>query len=130
MARVSPDTVAIDNLFIPFNHFGGYYYPDEYIRVFSHTHMVGAGALDLGTVGVMPTNKFPTPLTIQSYNYRSKFSHTNETASAGYYKVSLIDSFITVELTATEHAAVHRYTFGDVASPRVILFPIRFVAQK
>jgi hypothetical protein len=26
MARVGPDTVQIDDLFIPWNHFGGYYY--------------------------------------------------------------------------------------------------------
>ena len=35
--------LAADPLLIPFNHFAGYYYNDDYIRAFSHTHMVGAG---------------------------------------------------------------------------------------
>jgi hypothetical protein len=28
---------------IPFDHNGGYYYGDTFVRFFSHTHMVGAG---------------------------------------------------------------------------------------
>lgn len=31
----------------------GYYYPDGFIRAFSHTHMVGPGASDWGNFGVM-----------------------------------------------------------------------------
>ena len=32
-----------DPLQIPFDHNGGYYFGDDYVRAFSHTHMVGAG---------------------------------------------------------------------------------------
>jgi putative alpha-1,2-mannosidase len=48
MVRVGPDT-ALDGYAIPFNHFGGYYYNDNEIRLFSHLHMVGSGVLDYGT---------------------------------------------------------------------------------
>ncbi len=36
------------------------------------------------------------------------FSHSDETAKPGCYAVTLGDSKIKVELTATAHAAVHR----------------------
>ena len=28
---------------VPWDHNGGYYYGDDHIRAFSHTHLVGAG---------------------------------------------------------------------------------------
>ncbi len=42
--------------------------------------------------------------------YRLRYSHTNEIASAGYYKVKLQNS-VTVELTADVHAGIMRFTF-------------------
>jgi hypothetical protein len=35
--------VADPFFIIPFNHNGGYYFNDTYVRGFSHTHFVGAG---------------------------------------------------------------------------------------
>ena len=43
--------------------------------------------------------------------YRSAFSHQGEKASPGFYSVLLSDYQIQVELTTTEHAGFHRYTF-------------------
>lgn len=48
--------------------------------------------------------------------FRSAFSHANETAEAGYYKVKLDDDNILAEMTATTRVGVHRYTF-PTASP-------------
>ena len=42
--------------------------------------------------------------------YSSFYKHKNETASPGYYSVFLDDPQIKVELTATEHCGIHRYT--------------------
>jgi putative alpha-1,2-mannosidase len=42
--------------------------------------------------------------------YSSKFSHDNESATPGYYSVKLDDAGMLVELTATEHCGMHRYT--------------------
>ena len=46
------------------------------------------------------------------------FSHENEEASPGYYKVQL--ESVVAELTAWEHTGYHRYTF-KVPGKRVIL---------
>ena len=73
MVRLTPDTVAIDDIFIPFNHFGGYYYNDGHIRLFSHTHMVGSGVLDYGTIGVMPISQAPSQYIVQDFNFRYFF---------------------------------------------------------
>jgi putative alpha-1,2-mannosidase len=54
MARVSPDTSNIFKINLKFTHFGGYFYLDPYINTFSHTHLVGAGTSDYGTLGIMP----------------------------------------------------------------------------
>lgn len=54
MARVGPDTSNSLGIWIPFNHFGGYYYGDTYINVFSHVHMVGSGVVDYGWLGLFP----------------------------------------------------------------------------
>ena len=54
--RLGPDTTTL----IPglsFRHFSGYNYNDSTIRGFSHTHSVGAGAPDWGTIGIMPYQK-------------------------------------------------------------------------
>ena len=78
----------------------GYHYTDSYIYGFSHTHLSGTGISDYGDVLLMPTNK------IQFNNgadgndgYRAHFSHDNESAEPGYYKVHLDTTNIDVELT-------------------------------
>ena len=43
--------------------------------------------------------------------YRARFSHDQEYAAAGYYKVKLLNNNVTVELTAAERAGMMRLTF-------------------
>ncbi|MBR1549589.1 MAG: GH92 family glycosyl hydrolase [Bacteroidales bacterium] len=45
--------------------------------------------------------------------YKSHFSHKNETAKAGYYKVLLDRTNTIVELTADRRVAYHAYTYAD-----------------
>lgn len=111
MVQLSPD-----NGLPGWDRIAGYFYPDSTIAGFSHTHLSGTGAGDLYDISFMPVtipyNEAEAPLGIHS-----KFSHDEETASAGYYSVVLKDYNIKVELTATERVGVQRYTFpgGEAA---------------
>eukprot|EP01113_Clastostelium_recurvatum_P026084 TRINITY_DN3130_c0_g1_i1.p1 TRINITY_DN3130_c0_g1~~TRINITY_DN3130_c0_g1_i1.p1 ORF type:complete len:774 (-),score=142.72 TRINITY_DN3130_c0_g1_i1:74-2395(-) len=126
--RVGPDTSAVGDVSLPFLHFGGYYYNDYYVRCFSHTHMVGAGVQDYGTIGIMPVSAASiTKGIVSSYGYRSTFTHEEETAQPGYYSVLLGTWNVLAELTATMHVAIHRYTFATTGKTNnYILFPISY----
>ena len=111
MVQLSPD-----NGLPGWDRIAGYFWPDSTIAGFSHTHLSGTGAGDLYDISFMPVmlpyREAEAPLGIHS-----KFSHEEESASAGYYKVRLSDYDIQVELTATPRCGVQRYTFpkGDAA---------------
>ena len=93
----------------------GYHYSDSLLIGFSHTHLSGTGATDLGDVLIMPylgavrTDKGRQAAPHQGY--LSRFSHQRETARPGYYAVTLDDSGIRAELTSTARVGLHRYTF-------------------
>ena len=110
MVQLSPD-----NGLPGWDRISGYYYPDSTIAGFSHTHLSGTGAGDLYDISFMPvTNPYKTgaePLGIYS-----SFSHNDESASTGYYRVLLKDYNINVELTATERCGIQRYTFPEAES--------------
>jgi len=113
MVKLSPDT-SIGGGHIVFDHNSGYYYHDTDIRGFSHTHFVGTGGGDdYGNIRVMPIvadGGIGDDRIVES-GYRSGFRHETEEASPGYYAVTLDRHDIRAELTATEHAGCHRYTF-------------------
>jgi len=100
---------------------GGYGYSATRIRGFAPTHLSGTGCA--GAFGDIPffphagaVNSSPTSDTSDSI-YASNFSHANETATAGYYRVGL-NSGVNVELSATTHtgSARFRYPTGQTAS--------------
>lgn len=105
MVQLSPD-----NGLPGWDRISGYFYPDTTIAGFSHTHLSGTGAGDLYDISFMPVTRpykeAPAPLGVYS-----TFSHNDEMASAGYYRVLLKDYNINVELTATERCGIQRYTF-------------------
>eukprot|EP01138_Halocafeteria_seosinensis_P004166 gb/GECG01004259.1/.p1 GENE.gb/GECG01004259.1/~~gb/GECG01004259.1/.p1 ORF type:complete len:515 (+),score=44.08 gb/GECG01004259.1/:1-1545(+) len=109
--RLGPDTsLGLEPFKIPFDHNGGYYYYDDFIEAFSHTHMVGSGVQDFGNFGVMVSRRPFNSSLISDSNYKSRFSHKNETAFPGYYFVSLLDAGPTAELAVSGgHAGIHRY---------------------
>lgn len=119
MARPSPDT-SIEGRAPSFAHCSGYSYADTHIDAFSHTRMHGTGIVDYGVVSVMPTLGMSEAKTSES-GYRSAFSHSTEEAAPGYYAVTLEDTNIRVELTATEHAALHRWTFPAGSDAVVVM---------
>jgi putative alpha-1,2-mannosidase len=109
MVQLSPDTRLTG-----WDGCSGYHYSDNVIYGFSHTHLSGTGISDYGDVLLMPTvgevyvNALDGEQTAKGY--ASRFSHQNETAQPGYYRVKLDDDNISVELTATKRAGLHRNT--------------------
>ena len=53
--------------------------------------------------------------------YRSRFDHSDESASPGYYSVQLKDYNIKAELTSTKRVALHRYTFPETDNACIII---------
>lgn len=107
MVQLSPD-IGIPG----WDRIAGYYYPDSIISGFSHTHLTGTGAGDLYDILVMPTNsRFSERIEENNFKPYSKYDHSKEGASPGYYWVDLLDYGIKAEMTATERVGVHRYTF-------------------
>ena len=108
MVQLSPD-----NGYPGWNRISGYYYPDSTIAGFSHTHLTGTGAGDLYDIMFMPVTNPYVEEKDSILGIYSKFSHSDETAAAGYYSVLLKDYNIKVELTATERCGVQQYTFPE-----------------
>ena len=105
MVQLSPD-----NGLPGWDRIAGYFYPDSTIAGFSHTHLSGTGAGDLYDILFMPVTR-PYKEAEAPLGIHSAFSHDEESASAGYYRVRLKDYDIVAELTATERCGVQRYTF-------------------
>ena len=130
MVQLSPDTDTIpyemNGKYNPdvYKYCAGYQYDDKTIVGFSHTHFSGTGHSDLGDFLIMPTTGSlqlnPGIATDPKSGYRSAFSHTNEKAEAGYYKVKLDDDNITAELTATTRVGFHQYTFPKTNEAHII----------
>ena len=114
MVRLSPDTVA------GVGRVAAYRYQDSRIEGFTHTHLQGPGGSAYGysQILLMPATG---PLKTETEAWASAFSHDRETATPGYYAVTLDDYNIRAELTATGHAGFHRYTFPAASQARVLI---------
>ncbi|QNR86661.1 glycoside hydrolase family 92 protein [Pedobacter riviphilus] len=108
-----------------YKYCAGYKYEDKTITGFSHTHFSGTGHSDLGDFLIMPTQGKlqlnPGVASNPKGGYRSAYSHANEVAEAGYYKVKLDDDNITAELTSTTRVGMHQYTFPKSDQSHIIL---------
>lgn len=130
MVHVSPDTGTEG-----WTHCAGYIWQARSIMGFSHTHWSGVGMVDGGDVLLMPVvgNKMQlTPGTDEKPDggYRSRFSHSRESASPGYYSVFLEDYGIKAELTTTPRVAFHRYTFPAADNSKIIVDLGHQIGQK
>jgi predicted alpha-1,2-mannosidase len=114
MLALSPDTPSK----IP----GGYDYRDSRIMGFSLTHFSGRGVNCyqdvpfipwVGTIGRSPGTN--------AGDYASSFSHANESASAGYYKVHLDGTNVDVELSTLARAGIERFTFPRASQAMLIV---------
>ncbi len=131
MVQLSPDTdtipYAVNGKYNPnvYKYCAGYQYNDPTIVGFSHTHFSGTGHSDLGDFLIMPTTGKlqlnPGTADHPENGYRSAFSHHDETAVPGYYKVKLADYDILAELTTTTRVGMHQYTFPESKDAHIIL---------
>lgn len=110
LARPGPDTTLSRGEAIGFAHCAGYAYADSHIAGFSQLHMHGTGIVDYGALGFMPTVGMTAAKTDQR-GYLQPFNHARESASPGYYRVTLDGSDINTEITASDHVALYRVTF-------------------
>ena len=114
MVQLSPDT-RIDG---SWDGCSGYHYSDKIIYGFSHTHLNGTGVSDYGDILLMPTMG---KASLDPQEYSSEFSHQNEKASAGCYKVTLDKFDINAKLTSTKRVGYHEYTFNKKGNANIIL---------
>ena len=119
MVRLSPETASILTRKRALNT-SGYFYGDDKVLGFSHTRLSGTGATDGGNFLVVPATA-PVSLAARQKGQFASFSHSEETASPGYYAVRLPQAGILVELTASQRVGVHRYTFSEGQTPHIIL---------
>ncbi len=119
MVQLSPDTRKDS-----WDGCSGYHYSDKTVMGFSHTHLSGTGVGDYGDIRVMPTIgqvKFhPGTEDNPTSGYRSRFSHSAEVATPGYYSVELDDYNILAELTVSYHTGMHRYTFPQSTKANIL----------
>ena len=117
MIQLSPDT-RLDG----WDGCSGYHYSDNYIYGFSHTHLSGTGVSDYGDILLMPTNEVIFNNGADGKKgYRTHFSHDNEIAQPGYYKVKLDSTNIGVELTTSKRSGIHKYQFPSSKNQIIIL---------
>jgi predicted alpha-1,2-mannosidase len=100
---------------------GGYWYPDNVIEDFSVTHFSGRGVVCLMDFPFMPVAQEVDVSPGKNWGqFTATFSHTNESASAGYYSVKL-DNGIETELTATPRSGMARFTFPQDKPARLLI---------
>ncbi len=119
MVKLSPD-----NRYSPHDRPGvraaGYDYKIPTILGFSHIHSwTMGGLLTMPTTGLLKLVQGPESGSPESF--RSRFRHETESASPGYYAVTLDDYGIRAELTATTRAGFQRYTFPKADQARILL---------
>jgi predicted alpha-1,2-mannosidase len=108
MVQVSPDTGGQ----------GGYDYKASAIYGFSQTHLSGVGCGVAGELPILPTTGAID--SVDADGYKSAFSHDDEEASPGYYRVGLSRYDVTAELTATARTGWQRYTFPATEAANVL----------
>lgn len=120
MVKLGPDTSGFGD--IEYLHCAGYYADDTELTGFSHTHGHGIGIADFGAVLLMPRTGFTAEMT-SDRGRKVTFDPASEAASPGYYTVAWDDTGgrVRAELTATQRAGYHRYTFPSGADPVVVL---------
>lgn len=125
MVKLGPDTWGKLGR-AGFAHTAGYWHRDKVIEGFTHTHMHGTGIEDYGNILLVPTLGMD-PKKTSERGYGSPFSHKTQLASPGYYAVTL--KGVRVELTATERAGFHRYTYNNEGDPVVIVDPTHVLGE-
>jgi len=115
LVKLSPDTSTPGPV--------SYSYADKTVQGFSFTHIGGADGGELANVMTMATTG---PMKTYWGNrgkpgsgFLSSFTKESETASAGYYAVTLDSYNIRAEATAAPHSGILRFTFPENRQSRI-----------
>ena len=113
MVQFSPEESPDPRKSKPIAAPGGYAHPLDRIRGFSLTNVSGWGCA--GGSGDVPITPTPEPVTTSPSidfrrSYSATFSHANEQAQAGLYRVRL-DNGVSVALSASTHTGAARFAF-------------------
>ncbi len=96
----------------------GYTYQSDSIRGIKETHQPSPWINDYGAFSLMAiTGELHT----DQFKRASSFSHKTEISKPNYYSVKLQDYNISVEVTATDRAAMFRFTFPENDQSWIIL---------
>ncbi|MFZ7087646.1 GH92 family glycosyl hydrolase [Curtobacterium sp. RRHDQ10] len=95
---------------------GGYEYNDKSITGFSLTHISGPGCAASGDIPILPTSG---AIGADPGNATTPLDHSQETAQAGYYKVT--SGGITSELTSTQRTGSGSFTFPKNQQANLLL---------
>ena len=117
MVQLSPETEHM----VTWDPCSGYDFNKDSIYGFTHTHLSGTGCTDLIDVSLMPLSHEVYASELQKGMFGQRFSHQAEAARPGYYMVDLQESGVRVELSATVHTGIHRYTFPQGKPQTVVL---------
>ena len=104
--------------------YSGYLWTDPAIQAFSLVHLSGPGVKKGGDIPVMPVLGEPS---LDPNQIQSPYDHATEKAEPGYYRVFLTKPATTVELTASEHAGMQRYTFPAAGGAKLVFDPARSI---
>jgi predicted alpha-1,2-mannosidase len=104
----------------------GYHYSDSVLTGFSHLHLSGTGIGDLADISFLPVTEDVNFISGEKNSdfvarFAGKYRHDNEFAEPGYYSVTLESNKVKAELTVTERAGMHRYTFPDEGARNLII---------
>ncbi|WP_328540254.1 GH92 family glycosyl hydrolase [Streptomyces sp. NBC_00344] len=108
MMQFSPDTAGA---------YAGYQYHSDRIRGFSIDH-ASVGCTAFGDVPILPVTGDVGPA---PWDRTEHFSHTTEEAEPGYYGVTLDDSKVRAELTATTRTGLAAFTFPEGGAAAQVL---------
>ncbi|MDR0505026.1 MAG: GH92 family glycosyl hydrolase, partial [Bifidobacteriaceae bacterium] len=113
MIQSSPDTRV--------NAYAAYQYGDTSIIGFSQTHLAGVGCQTQSSFRFQPVTAFTNSASYSAYS--APFSHSNESATPGYYEVTF-NNGIKTQIAASERTAIQRYTFPDGAANRAVFVDV------
>lgn len=122
MVQLSPDT-QVDG----WSSCSGYQFTDKSLFGFSHTHMSGTGAADLGDILFLPLSGAMDESFLKGQKSMGMLKNT-EKASPGYYTIQL-ENGVKAELTATCYSGIHRYSY-PAGKERSLLIDLEHTLKK
>ena len=124
MISFGPTNLFGPNESDPYISRSGYVYTKDKIANFSLTHVSGWGCHGAQDIPFMPvTGDIEKNPVYNPAAYASSFSHANEEAGPGYYKVFLDDYDVQVNSAVSERASIMELSYSEKSSPKVVFMP-------